>query len=229
MNILKQVLSFDVAAILVLLGWIASARGGRIVSARSGRTRNVNLPCEGAPIDVLSESGAKIEPLPSSRVNFHSLKNQFDDGHLLIFEFRTTSENATIFYTTRRNDAYDMVSASISGGLVQFKIRCKSSFADLTVPKYKVDDNKWHKIYFRRHNRKGTFKLDGLGYFRPFHLGCGGFTSVNFGSINEDDLTSYSIQELQQTDGQYTGCIRNVLITTNFDAPPSYTAVSTCN
>ena len=53
------------------------------------------------------------------------------------------------------------------------------------------------QIYFRRHNRKGTFKLDGLGYFRPFHLGCGGFTSVNFGSINDDDLTSYSIQELQ--------------------------------
>ena len=38
MNILKQILKFDVAAIIVLLSWVVLARGRR--------TRNVNLPCE---------------------------------------------------------------------------------------------------------------------------------------------------------------------------------------
>ena len=67
-------------------------------------------------------------------------------SHLIIFDFKTTADSATIFYTTRRNDEYDMVSASIVNGHVHFKIRCKSSFADLTIPKIKVNDNKWHKV-----------------------------------------------------------------------------------
>lgn len=222
MNILKQILNLEIAAVYYLL--LCS-----YVFARGRRIRHVDCESTGTSIDVASESGVKIEPHPYSKVNFHSLSEHFDDGHLIIFDFKTTADSATIFYTTRRNDEYDMVSASIVNGHVHFKIRCKSSFADLTIPKIKVNDNKWHKIYFRRRNKKGIFKLDGLEYFRPFQVGCGGFTSVNFGNINIDDLSSYSVQELQETDGPFDGCIRNVIITTEYDAPPIYSAVSTCS
>ena len=37
---------------------------------------------QAATIDVLSESGVKVEPLVSSRVNFHSLSQQFEDGYV---------------------------------------------------------------------------------------------------------------------------------------------------
>lgn len=56
------------------------------------------------------------------------------------------SSNATLFYAVRRNDEYDMVSGSIIEGYVQFKIRCKSSYVDLTIPKFRVDDGEWHKV-----------------------------------------------------------------------------------
>jgi len=66
--------------------------------------------------------------------------------HTFKFEFKTTSSNGTLFYAVRENEKHDMVSGGIHEGYMQFKIRCKSSFADLTIPKFRVDDGEWHKV-----------------------------------------------------------------------------------
>lgn len=65
--------------------------------------------------------------------------------HSLKFDFKTNSGNGTLFYAVRRNDVYDMVSCGLHEGFLQFKIRCKSSYADLTIP-FRVDDGEWHRV-----------------------------------------------------------------------------------
>ena len=47
---------------------------------------------QAATIDVLSESGVKVEPLVSSRVNFHSLSQQFEDGYVYMSNFTTCAD-----------------------------------------------------------------------------------------------------------------------------------------
>ncbi|XP_045193769.1 uncharacterized protein LOC123549611 [Mercenaria mercenaria] len=193
------------------------------------RDRSLKFKCTGtSKIDIQSGHGVKIEPIEQSNVYIDSLSEPFDDGHALRFEFKTTSGNATLFYAVRRNDLYDMVSGGIHDGYLQFKIRCKSSYADLTIP-FRVDDGEWHKIKFQRKHRKGLFMLDDIEFFEQYYVGCGGFTSINFGNTNPEHDSSVSVNELKSKDGQMNGCIRKVQISTGIDAPPHYTTVSDCN
>ncbi|KAL4235277.1 Laminin subunit alpha-2 [Mactra antiquata] len=185
--------------------------------------------CQGrSRIDIQSNDGVKIEPLSYSKVYIDSLAKPFHDGHTLRFEFRTQSSNATLFYAVRRNDEYDMVSCGINEGFLHFKIRCKSSYVDLTIPT-RVDDGEWHKVKFQRRRKKGIIMLDDMEFFEQYYVGCGGFTSVNFGSTNPEHDNTLSIHELKDKDGQLNGCIRKLHITTGIEAPPHYTAVSECN
>lgn len=197
---------------------------------RSGNIRKGRHTCESkGRIDIESESGVQLEALNNSRVFIDDLTEAFQDGHSLRFEFKTTSPNGTLFYISRRHDQYDMVSGGIHNGLLHFKIRCKSSYADLTLPKYRVDDGVWHKIKFQRRNRKGMILLDDVEYFDQYYVGCDGFTSVNFGSTNPDHESSASVQELMPKNGQLKACLRKFHISTNIAAPPYYSAVSVCN
>ncbi|KAH3769774.1 uncharacterized protein LOC127846460 [Dreissena polymorpha] len=209
---------------IVLCAILASA------GVDGGSLRRQTATCtETSVVDIESNAGVKIEPIEQSRVYIETLSTPFDDGHTLRFEFNTKSGNGTLFYAVRRNDIYDMVSAEISDGYVQFKIRCRSSYADLTIPGIRVDDGEWHRIKFHRKKRKGIFLLDDLEYFEHYYVGCGGFTSVNFGSTHRDHDDSFSVRELQNKNGHLSGCIRNVKITTGIDTPPKYTAISQCN
>lgn len=180
-------------------------------------------------IDIESDDGVKIEPIEHSKVYIDSFTKPFEDGHTLRFEFRTHSANATLFYAVRRNDEYDMVSGGIYEGYLQFKIRCKSSYADLTIPRFKVDDGEWHKVKFQRKRGKGIFMLDDIEFFEQYYVGCGGFTSINFGSTNPDHESTLSVTELKDKNGKLEGCIRKLQITTGIEAPPHYVAVSECN
>lgn len=192
--------------------------------------RNNREACTGTSrIDIESHDGVKIEPIDYSRVFVDSLTQPFEDGHTLRFEFRTFSSDASLFYTVRRNDEYDMVSGSINNGYLHFKIRCKSSYADLTIPKFRVDDGEWHKIKFQRKRGKGIFMLDDVEFFEQFYVGCGGFTSINFGSTNPEHASVVSVSELKDNNGKLDGCIRKLHITTGIEAPPHYVAVSECN
>lgn len=191
--------------------------------------RDRAVKCFGASkIDIESGSGVKIEPIEMSRVYIDSLLKHFEDGHSLKFEFKTNSANGTLFYAVRRNDLFDMVSCGLHEGFLKFKIRCKSSYADLTIP-YRVDDGEWHKVKFQRKHRKGIFMLDDIEFFEQYYVGCGGFTSINFGNTNPEHDSSISVYELKKTDGQMSGCIRKLNISTSLEAPPQYVAVSECN
>ncbi|XP_052817559.1 basement membrane proteoglycan-like [Mya arenaria] len=201
------------------------------VDARNLRSLSrENTLCKGGSVvDIEGDAGVKIEPIEQSKVYIDTLSEPFDDGHTFRFEFKTHSGNGTLFYAVRRNDVFDMVSAEIRDGYVQFKVRCKSSYADLTIPKFRVNDGEWHKIKFHRKRRKGIFMLDDMEFFEQYYVGCQGFTSLNFGNTNSEHDDSISVQELQPKNGQFEGCIRRVEISTGIETPPKYTAISLCN
>ncbi|KAK3608030.1 hypothetical protein CHS0354_031016 [Potamilus streckersoni] len=181
-------------------------------------------------IDALSSTAVKIEPIKTSRLSFDSLSAELHDGETLTFEFKTTSDSGILFYTTRRNDLYDVVSVVLRNGYLQYKIRCKTSHADLMVPGVLVNDGEWHTLVFARKQNKAFIKLDDKTHFRQYYVTCGGFTSVGFGGINPDhDGGSSSIDELKVQSGHFSGCIRNVNISTGIDAPPHYVTVSDCH
>ncbi|KAL3860696.1 hypothetical protein ACJMK2_010787 [Sinanodonta woodiana] len=181
-------------------------------------------------IDALSPTAVKIEPIETSRLSFDSLSAELLDGATLSFEFKTTSESGLLFYTTRRNDLYDVVSVVLINGYLQYKIRCKTSYADLIVPGVLVNDGEWHTLVFARKHNKAFIKLDNKMHFHQYYVTCGGFTSVGFGGISPDhDGGSTSIDELKVQPAHFSGCIRNVNISTGIDAPPHYVTVSDCH
>lgn len=190
--------------------------------------RRQRTVCSGSRIGIQTDDGVKIEPIVQSRVYIDSLSEQFEDGHTLKFEFKTNSTNAMLFYAVRQNDEFDMVSGGIYNGYLHLRTRCKSLYADLTIPKLRVDDGEWHKFKFQRKHRKGIFMLDDMEFFEQYYIGCGGFTSLNFGSTHQDHWSSKNVQELKAKDGQFEGCIRRLGITTGLDAQPHYVAVSEC-
>lgn len=191
--------------------------------------RKQKSTCTGPRMDILTDDGVKIEPIAQSKVYIDSLSEHLEDGHTLKFEFKTYSSNSTLFYAVRRNDEFDMVSGGIFDGYLQIRTRCKSLYADLTIPKVRVDDGEWHKFKFQRKHRKGIFLLDDMEFFEQYYIGCGGFTSLNFGSTHQDHWSSQNVHALKNKYGHFEGCIRRLDVTTGIAAQPHYVAVSECH
>ncbi|XP_014781593.1 uncharacterized protein LOC106877246 [Octopus bimaculoides] len=181
-------------------------------------------------IDASGTSGVKIEPVAGSLFEI-DFKNEFYEKGTIEFEFRTSSKDALLLYMNRRNDKSEIMAIQIFHGYLVYTIRCSQSHATLTIPKIHVNDDKWHKIRYSRENVQAKFELDGKEYHSEYQLSCGGFTSMVFGSVGKADWGRKVITSLEvvyRTAQQFSGCIRNLKVSTENEISPYYVKVTSC-
>ncbi|XP_071086002.1 sex hormone-binding globulin-like isoform X2 [Haliotis cracherodii] len=205
-------------AVYVVVCWVLHVEG-----------RHVKRACKSSEIDIMTSTGAKIEPWTLSRVQLPRLSKTFSsDGHKLSFEFKTTSQSGLLFYGTMRNRrASKLIVLQLVRGKLFYTTRCPSADSGLLLPTpYRLDDGKWHTVEFRREGRKGYIILDNQPYFKTYPVTCK-LTSFVFGGLEPVDAAS--VLPLLRTSTHFDGCIRNLSLNIDHGLAPRYYAVSICS
>ncbi|KAK3799157.1 hypothetical protein RRG08_051431 [Elysia crispata] len=193
--------------------------------------------CKNTDIQVMTNTGARIEPYETSRIELElgEPKNRKNKKLRLSFEFRTTSANGTLFYG--RTDKYpnEVIALLLRNGRPVYKIQCPSLHADVHLPAVKfepLNDNKWHTVYytvrFGRDGNRSVIQIDGHSHTTRYDVNCEHFTAIVMGGHSPDDVGTRFQSDVEATQGHFEGCIRQVGVSYPLSALPKYYVVSQC-
>uniref|UniRef100_A0A0B7AR34 Laminin G domain-containing protein n=1 Tax=Arion vulgaris TaxID=1028688 RepID=A0A0B7AR34_9EUPU len=185
-------------------------------------------------IEILSGQGVMIENYHKSHVKMALVDHPdsiSNSEFQLSFDFRTTSPDGILFYGRSRGHR-ELIALILSGGDLIYKVQCPTLHADILLPTIngsRLNDGEWHRIsysIYRPYDTKGHIEIDGFASAKRYIVSCDPLTTLIMGGYSEHDRGQ--ISDLENLQGHFEGCIRNVYVPVPLRYPPKYYAVSVC-
>ncbi|XP_050301015.1 laminin subunit alpha [Anthonomus grandis grandis] len=167
------------------------------------------LPLIPTKIDE-KESGYRFGFHTNSRLEFNTPRGKFRKNFDFDLEFKTSEENAIIFYVSDVKTHKHYAALLLQDGYLVFTFKGEHSSPMIIKSQMTYNDDKWHKVDFSRDGSEGKMVIDfgsltgriphktvSLDLHIPFYLGGVPQEDYNFVSANIN------------TTAQFNGCIRN--------------------